>query len=174
MNCKDFEPLLFTYAELSNEEKNKLHDHLIHCSQCYATFQEVNEMLNRVSSMAQQKEPAPHAARLTNKIMTEINKPAKISIPQSISSFLQSRITKYSLSTVSCVLLLMLLIEVLPKEPTAATSFDSKQIGSVVLSSKAFRESFQKNKSKAPSYADCRSPFRKSDAILECVKNKVK
>src|SRR5438132_5784444 len=101
MDCKDFEPLVFTYAELDAEEKRKLDGHLSNCVHCRELFQQVNEMQNRISLVTEQKPFPPNAANLTSKIITEINKPSEVSWLETFEKFLQNRFTKYSLSAIS-------------------------------------------------------------------------
>jgi predicted anti-sigma-YlaC factor YlaD len=174
MDCTDFELSIFTYGELAAEEKKQLNEHLQSCNHCRELFQQANEIQKRVGILAQHKALPPNAAKLTNKIMAEVNNSAKLSWQEYLEHFLQNRITKYSLSAISCSLLFLLLIEIIPTGKPLNTSFNENANGSVTLDSKVFRKSMLKKKNKVPSYADCRSPFRAGNVNIDCLKRKMK
>lgn len=173
MDCKDFEPFIFTYAELNNEEKQSLDAHLQQCASCRALFAEVNQLHDAVKLAAIETPQPRHATQLTHRIMAKVQVPAEVPWLKQIEVFLQTRFVKYSLSTASFALLLIFFTEVFSDGVPGSRSFQQSQGEKVVLSAQRFREEFMKRKNDSPS-DECRTPFRTMSYTMDCMKNKLK
>jgi hypothetical protein len=172
MNCQDFEPFVFTYTELSPEEKQSVDAHLQTCAHCRALLAEVTHVQKAIRLVAAEEVKPPHAAQLTARIMAQTGSGAKRNWMKEVEEFLQHAFVRYSLATASCMLLLVLATELFSDETQSSFSSQRVQAG-VMLDTQRFRESFMKSKRQLADY-DCHSPFKSVSEALNCMKEKWK
>jgi len=174
MSCQDFETNIYIYSELSQKERDQLDVHLQTCLSCTALFSEVKHVQQMVNQVANEKIIPRHAARLTGDIMSGIIQTARPTLLERISAPLLSRESKYALSFLSSVLLLVFCLQSFDDSSQLKINTNESLTNTVILNAKLFRENFSHNKEKRALFADCRSPFQSSQYYMNCAKSKLK
>lgn len=172
MGCKNFEENIYTYQELSADEKKLTDAHLTTCASCAALFEEVKAAELLIEQVAKQEVAPPNAARLTSGIMSKISvdKVNRVSIFTELL-LVRARIV---LTGLSIVLLVSFAIEFLQDTAQFKTTQSLVVDNSVVLNSKIFRDNFSQGKVKHRLFADCGSPLKLGQTYLDCVRSKLK
>jgi anti-sigma factor RsiW len=77
MKCKSAEKLIYLAAELSESEKSELNIHLQTCVDCHALYISATTMQTQIYSLASSEDVAIDTARLTNKVMSQLQRNEK-------------------------------------------------------------------------------------------------
>jgi hypothetical protein len=173
MKCTDFERDIYLFAELSQEERSRLEDHLAECASCKELFQSVYHAGQLVQSVASVKKEIPHAARLTHKILARVAQQKPQPSFRLDLSLRKGHLVRYAFSLASFLLVFGFGLEFFGR-PEKMESEDSINT-SIVVSSSRFREELAKYKQShsAGSLATCASPLRPTE-YLQCLKNRLK
>jgi hypothetical protein len=175
MKCKEFEMNIYLYAELSEEVKDKLQEHLASCASCHHLFLATQHSQALIQMVAEDQAVIRNAALLTHKIMDKTGSKKEPHRKNALVELLQSNFIKYSFSVFSLTLVSFFTVEFFT-EPRTATKTEAKSGASIVLNSTLFQETFLKYKEKKRRTAltACFSPLHPSAAYLECLKSKMK
>jgi anti-sigma factor RsiW len=102
MNCNECEEKIFTYKELSDDEKEQVNAHLHECIDCSRLMEQVKE-LNHVILKTQASTPVPkNAFALTQRIMESLPRTER-TFSQVIVENLNNTWLQYSLRVASMV-----------------------------------------------------------------------
>jgi hypothetical protein len=175
MKCKDFEMNIYLYTELSEEEKDKLQEHLASCISCHQLFLAAQHSQALIQKVAEDRVVIRNAAVLTRKIL---DKTASKKVPHRrnvLVELFQSNFIKYSFSVLSLMLVMSFTVEFFA-EPLTAKKTEVKSGASVVLNSTLFQETFfkYKERKKRTALTACFSPLHPSATYLDCLKSKMK
>jgi len=174
MKCNDFERNIYLYAELSDEEKSTLTQHLASCATCHELFEAVKQTGALVQGLADRKRVIRNTAQLTHKIMSGVTRQEK-------KNFLwpwralpaKHDFIRYAFALASFFLALGFGFEFFGN--TTQNRKDAPEAASIVLNSSRFREQLSRfrEKRRTSALSSCASPLRPG-GYLECLKNKMK
>jgi anti-sigma factor RsiW len=143
MNCNECEERIFTYKELSDDERAVVHTHLQECIDCSKLMDQVKE-LNHVILKAQASIPQPkNASALTQRIMESLPRIER-TFWQLIVEIFNNTWLQYSLRVASMVLVVFFVFETVqnPMQLTKALVHQSK----IELNSSAFVRRYQQSR----------------------------
>jgi anti-sigma factor RsiW len=143
MNCNEFEEKIFTYKELSEDERAQVNAHIQRCVNCSKLMDQVKE-INRVVLKAQASTPLPkNVSALTQRIMDSLPR-AEPTFWWQIEESFNNVWLHYSLRAASMVLVAFFVFETVqsPMQLTKVLIQRSK----VQLDSRAFVRRHQQNR----------------------------
>jgi predicted anti-sigma-YlaC factor YlaD len=143
MNCNECEEKVFTYKELSDDERVQVNAHLQECIDCGKLMDQVKE-LNYIILKAKASTPLPkNASALTQRIMESLPRVERTFWQLIIESFNNTWL-QYSLRIASMVLVVFFVFETVqnPMQLTKALVHQSK----IELNSSAFVRRYQQNR----------------------------
>ncbi len=173
MDCKDFENDIFLYWEISEKQKEALKLHLESCANCKTLFNEAMQMEQLVKEVSVQKATPANAAKLTSSIMEEIQLSRAESWVDRINNILQSAFSKIALASASTILLITFSVEFFNDAPKIKTESPITS-GFAILNSKLFKEETARQRNKTKLFAECTSPFKPQQYLIDCAKSKLK
>lgn len=113
MPCQKFKESIYTYAELSPEERKILDGHIQQCASCQALLSEVESMTKMVQALSSHQPVPRDNAKLTHQIMAgvERSKSKGSSGFFSLDRFLSIPTLRYSLAAASITIVLSFVAE---------------------------------------------------------------
>jgi predicted anti-sigma-YlaC factor YlaD len=173
MDCKSIEQLLYLYTELAPDEKEQVKEHLESCTACRQLLESIQQTQQKIHTVAVHRAVPAHAANLTRRIVEKLPSRSKTSPAEAILQFMNKEILRYSLSTVSFILVVVFMIQFFdPGQPNIPTRSATSKV--VVLNASQWRSAFSKKQQSRSAVAQCISPFRSDAYIKECLMNTLK
>lgn len=126
-----------------------------------------------VKAVAAQKIVPNNAAKLTSSIMGKINSSVSLSWGDQALNVLQNAFTKIALGSVSTILLITFSLEFFNDTPQISNK-NQLTSGFAILNSKLFKEETVRQRNKTSLFAECTSPFKTHQYVVNCIKSKLK
>ena len=121
MNCKDYEPLIYLYEELTVSEKEKVELHLQHCGSCKKLLDRVRQQQQVLKELASIKAAPKDPGKLTHNIMRALEPKSKPSWPELLAAYVDALWMRSALGAASVCLVVFFLVEQ-QKSPIVAFS----------------------------------------------------
>lgn len=177
MSCQECEEAIYTYREQKEATHQIIQRHIAHCPICDKLFKEV-QLMEQFTITASKAIPIQANPKwLTNRIMSMIEMESKQPKPSifSLTQFFDSALTRYSLSGVSIVLLLLFFIELGNIDSrTNSIKGPMASLQRIVIDSRELRKDYANRKfTKRSRIADCTKPLS-TGIDLACIKEKSK
>lgn len=173
MDCRDFEKDILLFREISEEQKATLKLHIESCEGCAKLFNEVMQMQTIVKEIAVQKIAPANEAKLTSRIMEGIHSSTSISWNDQVMNILQNVFVKIALGGLSTILLITFSAEFFNDTPQIRYQHPITS-GFAILNSTLFKEETARQQSKSKFFAECTSPFKPQQYLIDCAKSKLK
>jgi hypothetical protein len=171
MNCKENEPMIYVWNELTEEERVHLLKHLADCPACSRLYLETTQLQNKIGRVAADKTTVTNAAALTSRIMSAVHQQQKSETRNILSKiFPPLYVVRYSFALMSLLLLITFGTEYL--YGIGRRSNESGNRGeTVILSSSIIHPTKNDRKKKKSIFSVCRSPFTDQLTYLQCIKD---
>lgn len=173
MDCRDFEKDIFLFREISEAQRDALKLHLTSCKNCERFFRDAMQMEGLIKEVARQKIAPANAAKLTSRIMEGVYSQSSPGWMNRAIGFLQNAFTKTALATASTILLITFSVEFFNDAPQANYQHPITS-GFAILNSTLFKEETARQRSKTKFFAECTSPFKPQQYLIDCAKSKLK
>lgn len=173
MRCSNFEKNIFLFKEASEAQQDALRLHLKNCKSCERLFQQTMQMERLVKEVASQKITSANTAKLTSRIMERIPLQSSPGWLDHALDLLQNTFIKTALATISTILLITFSVEFFNDTPPAKYQ-NSITSGFAILNSTLFKEETVRQRSKPKFFAECISPFKSQQYLIDCAKSKLK
>ncbi|MEO7988442.1 MAG: zf-HC2 domain-containing protein [Chryseolinea sp.] len=176
MNCKRTHQQIHLFTELTREERDEVLNHISECEQCRELAESMKVMTNVLSRISIISVEPMHSSRLTNKIMSEINKSQaqSFNLFEWILTYIELGQVKLVMAGVSLVLFSLFAIEQ-TRSPVKANQYSSNSdFNSAILNARNFQDqlSSYKAREKSRTIKACRNLFSKSKLSVACLREK--
>lgn len=171
MNCEDYEQLIYTYRELSDEERSKVKQHVATCKKCQELLHEVESFSQTVKTINRENLNVTPSAQLVNKVLNAIRSDHEVKT-RSYDLFSFSTI-RYSLAAVSCGILVLFFAEILvPDFRSGKIKGPLTAVQGVIIKSDDFRKALTKPNERSSLFDGCKN-ILSQQVDANCVREKL-